>query len=147
MPGQTEHSFYDELFSRPYIIFLCLQGRRRENKRGIKSALQCGVKNTFVCCALASFVIAISEPGLISYQIGEDYYGILGVAALFRRSAYLLLNGAVTVVLLCLAGSKSTIKHQSTREQREQKLLGFCASSSCISKKKRKVAGKEQIDD
>jgi hypothetical protein len=69
------------------------------------------MKNTFVCCALASFVTAISEPGLVSYQIGEDY-GIVGIAAPFRRSAYLLLlDGVVMVASLCSAESKSTIKH------------------------------------
>ena len=82
------------------------------------------MKNTFVCCALASFVTARSKPSLISYRIGEDY-GLVGVAAPFRRSAYSLLDGVVTVALPCSAGSESTIKHLGWGRAARTKAIGL----------------------
>jgi len=101
------------------------------------------VKNTFVCCPLASFVTARNEPGLISYRIGEDY-GIVGVAAPGRRSAYLLLDGVVMVALICLAGSKLTIiKHPGRgRAARTKATIGLLRVLS-LHQQKKKVAGRE----
>jgi len=70
----------------------------------------------------------------------------MGVAAPFRRSTSLLLDGIARVALICLSGSKLTIKHPGwggVREGSANKKYYWASARPCISKKK---SSREGID-